>query len=264
LNDLGSARRRWATLAVSIAVAVLGATAAAMALAPDRRFGPPEPPPVLAFSHAAGPRAPSAVARTADYGELLPSVDTRRLVDWVLASDDHGSSVFIVVDKRAAVLYLFDGQARLQASSPVLLGAALGDASVPGIGVRPLALVRPEERTTPAGRFVAERGRNAQGEDVVWVDYDAAVSMHRVRATQPRERRLQRLATPSADDNRISYGCINVPVAFYDRHIAPTFARQRALVYVLPDTATLQQIFGMKSVGAVQRQDRRGAVATHG
>jgi hypothetical protein len=30
--------------------------------------------------------------------------------------------------------------------------------------------------------------------------------MHRVRATNPLERRLQRLATPTPDDNRISYG----------------------------------------------------------
>ena len=41
----------------------------------------------------------------------------------------------------------------------------------------------PEERTTPAGRFVAERGQNLRGEDVVWIDYDAAVLMHRVITT---------------------------------------------------------------------------------
>ncbi len=58
-----------------------------------------------------------------------------------------------------------------------------------------MASILPEERTTPAGRFVAELGHNIKGEDIVWVDYDAAVSLHRVRATNPTERRLQRLAT---------------------------------------------------------------------
>src|SRR5206468_1038865 len=83
------------------------------------------------------------------------------------------------------------------------------------------------ERSTPAGRFVGERGHNARGEDVVWLDYDAAVSMHRVLTSNPEERRLERLATPTSDDKRISYGCINVPVDFYETYIQPMFATQR-------------------------------------
>lgn len=150
-----------------------------------------------------------------------------------------------MIDKRSALLYLFDGHAQLLATSPVLLGSALGDDTVPGIGDRPIALVRPEERTTPAGRFVAERGRNARGEDVVWVDYDAAVSMHRVVTANAAERRLERLASPTASDNRISYGCINLPVAFYESHIRPAFASQSGIVYILPEKATIEQVFGL-------------------
>jgi hypothetical protein len=137
------------------------------------------------------------------------------------------------------------------ASTPVLLGSAPGDDSVPGIGSRPLAEVHPQERTTPAGRFVGERGRNALGEDVVWVDYAAAVSMHRVRLTNPEEHRLERLATPTIDDNRISYGCINVPVAFFETHIRPVFEARRALVYVLPETKSVEQVFGSYDVAAL-------------
>jgi hypothetical protein len=65
-----------------------------------------------------------------------------------------------------------------------LLGGARGD-TVPGIGALQIADVLPEERTTPAGRFVGERGHNARGEDVVWVDYDAAVSMRLVLTLNP-------------------------------------------------------------------------------
>ena len=156
----------------------------------------------------------SARPRTANFGVVTPSADAKRLADWVAFNDDSKSATFVVIDKRSALLYLFNGHAQLVAISPVLLGAALGDDTVPGIGDRPIALVRPEERTTPAGRFVAERGRNARGEDVVWVDYDAAVSMHRVVTANAAERRLERLASSTASDNRISYGCINLPVAF--------------------------------------------------
>ena len=95
---------------------------------------------------------------------------------------------------------------------------------------------------------MGERGRNARNEDVVWVDYDAAVSMHRVLTTNPGERRLERLATPTVDDNRISFGCINVPVAFYESSIRPMFAKTRALIYVLPDSLTPQQVFGSYAV----------------
>ena len=183
-----------------------------------------------------------------DFKSDNPSADARQIADWVAVSHDNQGAEFVIVDKKAATVYVFDAAAKLTGSAPVLVGAAKGDDSVPGIGDRPIADVRPEERTTPAGRFVAELGRNAHGEDVVWVDYDAAVSMHRVRANNPKERRLERLATPTADDNRISYGCINVPAAFYDAQIQPIFAKRAAVVYVLPDVKSLQQVFGPTSV----------------
>ena len=56
-------------------------------------------------------------------------------------------------------------------ATAVLIGAARGDDTVAGIGSRPIAAVAPHERTTPAGRFTAEPGHNASGEDVVWFDY---------------------------------------------------------------------------------------------
>ena len=93
-----------------------------------------------------------------------------------------------------------------------------------------------------------ERGRNARGEDVVWIDYDAGVSMHRVLTTNPKERRLERLSTPTVEDNRISYGCINVPVAFYETQVRPVFASRRALVYVLPDVKPVRDVFGSYDV----------------
>lgn len=211
--------------------------------------------PVLsAPSISSWPQAPQANTRSADFGHESPSPDARHLADWIADSRDNENADFIVVDKRYAKAYVFDAEARLRGASPVLLGSARGDDLVPGIGLRPIAEVRPEERTTPAGRFVAERGRNLNGDDVVWVDYDAAVSMHRVRATKPSERRLERLATPTVADNRISYGCINVPVAFYETYVRPTVATRWAIVYVLPEVKPVQQVFNSYDVTAVRRQ----------
>lgn len=181
--------------------------------------------------------------RVADFGDHAASADARLVADWVARRADNQRLPFVILDKRDARVFVFDAGARLIDTSPVLLGAAAGDDSVAGIGQRPIAEVRPEERTTPAGRFVSQPGRNASGEDVVWIDYDAAVSMHRVRPIDPKERRLERLASNDPAERRISYGCINVPVAFFDEVIRPVVGGRKAIVYVLPETRDVRSVF---------------------
>jgi hypothetical protein len=208
------------------------------------------PPGPLTPSHGARQVGQTAlampIAPQPDFGNTAPSNDTRELAHWIARTGDHAGMPFVLVDKRAAHLYVFDASARVQDSTAVLIGSAPGDDSVPGIGQRPVHEVRPEERTTPAGRFVGRFGHTLTGEDVVWVDYDAAVSMHRVRPTlQPQEKRAERLDSATIDDNRISYGCINVPATFYDTHIRPVFSSMPAVVYVLPEHKSLQQVFGL-------------------
>jgi len=162
--------------------------------------------------------------------------DVRAFLPLALADRaDKPQTPWAVLDKKKARVFVFDKDGSLRASSAVLLGAASGDDSVPGIGDRKIADIRPFEKTTPAGRFLTEPGTNLQGEDIVWVDYDAAISMHRVRPLKG-ERRLERLASPGAGDNRISYGCINVPAAFYDRWLKPAFGQRAGILYVLPET----------------------------
>ncbi len=208
--------------------------------------------------------AQHSAPRMADLRGENASTDVHSVADWVAASADAGGSDFVIVDKKDAQVYVFDGAARLRGTSPILLGGARGDDSVPGIGSKAIEDVLPEERTTPAGRFLGERGHNAHGDDVVWVDYDAAVSMHRVITSNPKERRLERLASPTKDDNRISYGCINVPVAFFEQYIAPAFVDQRAVVYVLPEVKPLEAYFGpLATAGARAQPATPGAVTLH-
>jgi hypothetical protein len=210
------------------------------------------PPAGLATSRAPAPSV-AAVApverpidgpfRSADFGSHPASADARFVADWVADSGDSQGLPYLVLDKRDARLFVFAADGRLIDTTPVLLGAAPGDDSVEGIGNRPMDQVRPEEKTTPAGRFVAEAGRNTAGEEVVWVDYDAAVSMHRLRLVDPKERRLERLASPDPAQRRISYGCINVPVAFFESVVWPLLRSNRAVTYVLPETRGVDQVF---------------------
>lgn len=181
--------------------------------------------------------------RFADMGGEDASPEARFIANWVADSRDNRNMSFVIIDKKNTRVFVFNSDAKLMGATPVLLGAMPGDESVTGIGKKAIADVLPEERTTPAGRFVAEPGRNAHGEDVVWVDYDAAVSMHRVRIVDPRERRLERLATPQTDDNRISFGCVNVPAAFFENVLSPEFKAKYGVVYVLPEVKSVGDVF---------------------
>ena len=171
------------------------------------------------------------------------TADAAELFDWVSHSRDNNGLPFMIIDKRQAHLWVFDRSGKPQGNAPVLLGTARGDDTAPGVGDKKLSEIKIEERTTPAGRFVAEAGINARGEDVVWVDYDAAVSMHRVLTTNAKEQRARRLQTPTPDDNRVSYGCINVPKEFFESVVSATVRGGNSVVYVLPESKPLRSVF---------------------
>lgn len=189
---------------------------------------------------AAGPSV--AQPKAAFRGEPA-SVAVISLANRVAASGDNQGLPFVIIDKVAAKVFVFRSDATLQGAAPALLGLAHGDVSTPGVGDLPLSKIAPGDRTTPAGRFVAHQGKNLARHDILWVDYKNAISLHPVVSSSPKESRLHRLATPTAADNRISYGCINVPAAFYQTHIAPTFAGTSGVVYVLPEVRSIQEVF---------------------
>ena len=78
-----------------------------------------------------------AGAQPAGDTPMLSSV-ARQLVRAVLATSDHRTLPFLVLDKQRALLWVLDPAGRVVNASPVLLGLARGDDSVPGIGDRPL------------------------------------------------------------------------------------------------------------------------------
>ncbi|HMF29496.1 MAG TPA: hypothetical protein VKE42_12025, partial [Candidatus Cybelea sp.] len=52
-----------------------------------------------------------------------------------------------------------------------------------------------------------------------------------------------RLASPTPADNRISYGCINVPVRFYNRVVQRAWASGGVVIYVLPEVRPFDDFF---------------------
>ena len=182
-----------------------------------------------------------AAASTSDATDASP--DVRLATRWILDSHDNQGKPFAVVDKKTAQLHIHAADGRLIGSSPALLGLAPGDSAIADIAHRAPSSLRPFERTTPAGRFESQPGRNLQGEEIVWLDYAASLAIHRLRPAAAVERRAQRLASASPADNRISLGCVVVPVAFYEQVVAPVLGHQRAVVYVLPEDRPVRGYF---------------------
>jgi len=171
------------------------------------------------------------------------SLDARQVAAWVIKTDDNQGLPFLIVDKVNAQALAFDRRGLLIGVAPVLLGLAKGDDSLPGVGDLPLSGISPNQRITPAGRFVAVLGENLSGKGILWLDYDSAISLHPVITGRASDRRQHRLTTATAEDNRISYGCINVPAMFYETIVDPMFRSTVGIVYVLPEVRSIETVF---------------------
>lgn len=195
--------------------------------------------------------------RLAKFEHERASIDVRQVADWVLHENDNQAGEdralpFAILDKKDARVYVFDAAGRLRGAAPALLGMGIGDTALPGIGARELSDIPPKDRITQAGRFVSWIGADNHGEDVLFLDYEGGLAMHRVITTNPKERRLHRLATPTPLDNRISWGCINLPTKFYEQVVQPTFTGTKGVVYVLPETRPALKFFA--DLGAEGRE----------
>jgi hypothetical protein len=227
----------------------------------------------LAFASFGVAKAEDGAARPAAAVDQLPpdqAVSDRvvELASWVVATGNNFDRPFAVIDKAAAQIFVFGADGRVRGAAPGLFGSAIGDHTAAGIANLALRDIPAEDRTTPAGRFIGRFGPSIGGGRVLWVDYESAVSIHPLSTGVADERRAQRLASPSPDDNRITHGCINVSPEFFERVVRPTFERG-GVFYVLPDAGPLTETFpgftrSAATIPAPQRNaGRRGRPARH-
>jgi len=154
----------------------------------------------------------------------------------VLETGDHAGMPFVIVHKRAGLALVYRADGILAGASRVLIGLTAGDQGAEGVGERTRSgTLRRSDLTTPAGRFESEPGRNLDGEPVIWIDYESALAIHRLRHGATRTQRALQLTSVKAGDQRASAGCVVVPEAFYDRVIGPVLGRGRGIVYVMPE-----------------------------
>jgi hypothetical protein len=212
-----------------------------VALTPPPPPPPPPPPIPLEYSgiQTAAP-VPASIDRL-----LSASPEVQGVAQWVGSSRDNAGLPFLVVDKVNATVYAFNPSAQLKATAPVLLGMARGDVMLVPKDA-PMSAMGPDKRITPAGRYLSYLVMDSHGKQVLSIDRAALISMHIVAKGTPAQRRAERLASITSDDNRVSYGCINVPPGFFTQVVSPDFTPARGIVYVLPETRSAAELFGFQ------------------
>ena len=202
---------------------------------------------LVSATHGASTQA--ATAKRADFRGTHVAIDVQHIADWAVHSRDHKGLPFIIVDKVNAQALAFDHRGALVQATPVLLGIGIGDTFAPGVVNMNMYETQPWQRITPAGRFFAEEDRNLKGQRVLWVDYDTSIAIHKLPAKKTAQRRHERILSPDPTQHRITYGCINVPPAFYEQVVHPLFKRKGGIVYVLPESTPLKSVFKSYDVG---------------
>lgn len=186
-----------------------------------------------------------------DFNGQPASPQIQRAARWVTASGDNADLPYVLIDKVNAEVYVFDASGRLNGSAAALLGLTRGDRFAKHTINQKVLAVRPADRITPAGRFVSSLSRDVHGKQILVVDYAESIALHAVVKGTPAEHRAQRLQSATSQDNRISYGCINVPTKFFANVVIPAFAQSNGVVYILPETGgSARDLFGTDALDA--------------
>lgn len=199
---------------------------------------------------AVGSEVPDMSSGGVDFKQQPASPAVKEVANWVVASSDNQRMPFAIIDKINAKVFVFDARGQLLGLDSALLGMGRGDQYDVASGSQKMSSINQANRITPAGRFVVSLQQDMHGKEVLLIDYDTAIALHPVVKGTPAERRAERLNSATAQDNRISYGCINVPVEFYQKIISPAFTRTNGIVYILPEAGSAKKVFGFQTTGS--------------
>ena len=159
---------------------------------------------------------------------------------------------FIIADKPAGRLHVFDVDGNLIVQDTALYGRDYGD------------VLQGEKRVTPAGTYTLRLG-DAEGY-AGGKSFDLVESAHRVGNTDyviavhaaylgdKTEKREERLATAAISDKRISYGCINTKHDTFLNKLLPNADKiNGGMVFVIPDEVALSDTLFKPQTKTVQR-----------
>lgn len=149
---------------------------------------------------------------------------------------------YIIVDKPSATLYVFNEENELVETMPVLLGKTKGEEPNTANANDKKAL----GSTTPAGKYkLGKVAENYSKKDsieyqgrLLQVLGDGPISIH---MTYPKEfkERTKALNSKTVNDNRMSWGCMNISPENFDKYIKPYFNKGNQTIFITPDDTSL-------------------------
>lgn len=134
---------------------------------------------------------------------------------------------YLIVDKTQTLMYVIGGDGKMISKFPVLLGATKGELTNLA---DPDSNTAGEYATTPAGKYTLSRkGLSVTEEDLKLYD-GKIISMNgghglAIHITYPLEiaSRTKALESQTPNDNRISWGCINISKEMWIKYIQDNF-----------------------------------------
>ena len=149
---------------------------------------------------------------------------------WVQQSKDNAGRPYIIADKQSGEIHIVGADGTVKATAPALYGRKMGDGMT--IGETPAGIFTIHQEAAPAS-YGGDLQQFATAPD------GDVYAIHRV-LTNNKQDRPGRLASPTAEDNRISLGCINIPADLYNKYLSGKFDGK---LYVLPDQRSLGDVF---------------------
>ena len=167
---------------------------------------------------------------------------------------------FMVADKPNGMLHIFKEDGSHALSDPTLYGKDTGDV------LDAVSSLEGGPKITPAGKFTlkARASTYAGGQELILVeskDYTGYIVVHAADTSTPSENRLGRLDTPTAADNRVSYGCINTKHDTFINEIKPNISKlDGGMVFVVPDAQDqVAQMFAAETRTETRTEGGEGA-----
>ena len=142
---------------------------------------------------------------------------------------------FMVADKPNGMLHIFKEDGSHALSDATLYGKDKGDV------LEAKSSLEGGAKITPAGKFTMKESPSDYAGKTSLIllesqDYSGFIAVHAADVSTPSERRLERLETPTTEDNRISYGCINTKHETFINEIKPHISElDGGLIFILPD-----------------------------
>lgn len=178
---------------------------------------------------------------TTSYVVPNASQTTSVVNSWVQESRDNNGQSYIIADKEAGAIHIMAADGTVLATAPALYGYKTGDGM--SVGETPAGIFSIRNQSAPAsyGGDLQQFATAPNGD---------VYAIHRVLTTNPSQNRVGRLASETATDNRISLGCINIPVETYNQYLGRNF---QGKLYIIPEQNELGSVFrGIENQSATQ------------